>query len=263
MKINHREHVVGVATVAGSSVIFAVMAGLIRYASHLDAWVMALTRFGIGIALIGTAAMGRKIALNFVRSRMLFLRGLLGGVGVVLYYISIIHIGLAKGTVIIYSYPIFAAIGGALFLGERLDPRRFGLIGLAFVGLYLTAMGRWSLDVGFALYEWLALLGAFLAGIVVCLIKKLHDTESTQSIFTAQCVVGFWVVLMPAQFSAGAIGVGGAIIIVAAGLLAAAGQLMMTYGFKYVEASTGALLGMLTPVLNVVAGLLLFGEAVT
>ena len=110
----------------GSGVLFTLMAILVRSAPNIDCYTTALFRFAIGIALLGTAAMTKKITLTFHQSRLLFLRGFLGSIGVIIFYISITHIGLAKGSAITYSYPVFATLGGALFLGERIGWRRGG-----------------------------------------------------------------------------------------------------------------------------------------
>ena len=53
----NRHQFIGVATVAGSGLIFSIMTCLIRYASYLDAYTLALFRFATGIALICVAAM--------------------------------------------------------------------------------------------------------------------------------------------------------------------------------------------------------------
>ena len=246
---------------AGSCFLFASMAALLRYASEVDCYTSAMIRFAIGIAILGAAAMTGRIRLAFVRSRLLFLRGFLGGIGVLLFYLSIQKIGLARATSITYAYPIFAAIGGALFLRERIAPWQWIVILLAFVGIYATATGNQGLGHGVGLYEGLAVLGAVVAGIVVVLIKVLRETESAPAVFCAQSVVGFWIVLVPSQVTRSEIGVTTGLVLVASGLLAAAGQLMMTWSYRHVKVSTGSLLGMLTPVLNVLIAAILFGES--
>ena len=49
----------------------------------------------------------------------------------------------------------------------------------------------------------------------------------------------------------------------AVGLLAAVAQLQMTHAYKFIGATEGSLLSMLTPVLNVALGLFFFHEPVT
>lgn len=53
----------------------------------------------------------------------------------------------------------------------------------------------------------------------------------------------------------------GWMLILAIGLFATAGQLVMTYAFKFVPDTQGSILSFCTPVLNVIAGACLFHEA--
>ncbi len=99
------------------------MAGLIRLIPHIDSYTIAFFRFAIGLALLGSIALIKKIEFTFARSALLFLRGFFGGVAVLLFYLAINTIGISKATVIAYSSPIFATIGSALFLGEKVSIR--------------------------------------------------------------------------------------------------------------------------------------------
>ena len=98
------------------------------------------------------------------------------------------------------------------------------------------------------------------AGIAVCLVKQLRYTDSSYAIFFAQCAIGFWLVAIPANFQPVEMDWRGGLLLLAIGLAAAGAQLMMTWAFRHVAVSTGSLLGMLVPVINIFLGLILFGE---
>ncbi|MFN2166886.1 MAG: DMT family transporter [Anaerolineae bacterium] len=253
----------GMAGMIGASVLFSLMAALIRSAHNVDSSVFALSRFAVGLACIAAGVAGGVASLSFVNRKLLVARGLLGGAGVTIFYASIVHLGLAKGTVISYSYPIFAALIGAATIGEHLGGRQVSAIAVAFVGLVLTVGGNWT-DLGaVGGMEALALLGAVLAGAVIVIIRKLRETDTTSTIFMAQCLVGLALVagpagrvdwnLTPAEWG----------ILAGVGLFAAAGQLLMTHSYKYLPVAQGAVLGMLTPVFNVLLGISLFHETMT
>ena len=103
-----------------SSALFSLMAFLIRLGEGIDFFTTSFARFGVGLCILGTLAMFRKIRLDFHNSLVLFLRGLFGGLAVLLFYMSIAKIGIAKGTVISYLYPLFATIGAAVILKDRI-----------------------------------------------------------------------------------------------------------------------------------------------
>ncbi|MFC1479358.1 DMT family transporter [Planctomycetota bacterium] len=259
-----KKHSLGISSLLASTVLFAGMGTLVKvlHTQGIDSYKVALFRFAIGISLLGTLAMFKKIKLEFHNSGILFLRGLFGGIAVYLYILSIYKIGLAKGTVISSSAPIFATIGSILFLGEKSSLKKWGLVLLAVFGIVLIAAAREGDLSGFGLWEGLAVVGAITAGGAYVTIKKLSTTDSPYAIFLAQSLIGFWLVITPANLIPCRIGIGGGVILLVMGLTAASGQLLMTYGFKFVTVSTGSLLGFLTTVINVFIGILIFKEKI-
>jgi drug/metabolite transporter (DMT)-like permease len=226
---------------------------------------MAFFRFVIGFGLIAVAVMSGRITIVFNNKKLLFLRGLTGGVAILISLISITKLGLGKGMVLICSYPIFASTFSAVFLKERLRLFDIGAILTAIAGIYFIAYEKqqgFSLMV-FGKYELLAILGAVIAGVAVSLIRKLHDTDSSLAIYFSQCVVGMWLVLGPSLSSEGRVGINGVFILLGIGVTVTIGQLLMTEGFKYVPVKTGSLLLMLEPVLCYTAGVAIFSEDLT
>jgi drug/metabolite transporter (DMT)-like permease len=252
--------------ILASTVAFCLMSGLVRYASDIDPYKTTLFRFIVGLGMLGTAALLGKITLKFVNGPLLLLRGLAGGTAILIFFFSIAKLGVGKGTVLIYSFPIFGSIFSSIFLKERIGTVRFGAILMAFVGIYLLAAdnGRDSSWLG-ALggYELLTIFGAMLGGVALVSVKKLHDTDSSYAIYFAQCVIGLWVVVVPANIVPCSIGIPGGLLLVAIGVASTVGQLLSTEGIRYVQVATGSLLGMLVPVLNYFLGVVAFNEVIS
>lgn len=254
----------GVVLSLTSAVGFCAMAALVRQAARYDSFMVAQFRFVIGLALLSTAALFGCIRLDFSNGWLLFLRGLSGGASVVLFFLSITKLGVGKGTVISYSYPVFASLLSALFLKERMGPLRWLAVLAALAGTTLLSLrgagpgGAGGFSVG--RYELLAVTGAFLSGIAVVLVRKLHETDSTYAIFFSQCLVGLWLVLVPANVSGAALGYEGGLLLIGIGVVAAVAQLLMTEGYRHLSVTTASLLAMLTPVLSLLVGLTVFRE---
>lgn len=256
----------GEVLILASTVFFCLMSGLVRYASDIDPYKTTLFRFIVGLGILGTAALFGRISLTFVHGPLLLLRGLFGGAAILIFFASVSKLGVGKATILIYSFPVFASIFSSIFLKEKIGATRFVAILTAFFGIYLLAAdnGRGvSLLGALGRYELLTIFGAMLGGMALVLVKKLHDTDSSYAIYFAQCVVGLWIVVVPANLVPCSIGFSGGLLLVAIGVTATIGQLLVTEAYRYVQIPTGSLLGMLVPVMNYFIGVIIFSEFVS
>ncbi len=255
----------GAALIFTACGFFCVAGCLIKFGSYIGAYKLAFFRFVIGFCLIAAAAMSGQIKLVFNDKKLLFLRGLTGGIAVFISILSITRLGLSKGMVLFCAYPIFGSIFSAIFLKERLRAINFVALFTALVGVYFVAYdkGQGFTLLVFGRYELLAIFGAVIAGIAITLIRKLHDTDDSLAIYFSQCVVGIWLVIMPAFKGGIAVEPRAVYILLAMGVTVTIGQLLMTQGMKYVPVKIGSLLLLLEPVLCYTAGVVIFSEPLT
>ncbi len=258
-----KETAVAAWVMVGSTVVFAVMSALLRNASYINPYHASFFRFIIGLAVLGSLALSGRIKLEFSQNWILFLRGLFGAISVYLFFFAIARIGLGEGTVISYTFPVFGTIAGAIYLKEKVTLKQWVLILVAFAGIYLIAHQDQGLPQRSSLYHWLALLGAVTSGIAVVFVRKARRSNSAYTIYFAQCLVGFWMVMLPASLTPLKINLGRGLLLLSIGLTAAIAQLMMTYAYGYLSVSTGSLIGMLLPVFNLFIGVWLFQERMT
>jgi len=253
----------GLLAMTCSAVCFSATSTLIRLAPNIDPFKSSLFRFAIGLALLGTAAMTKRIRLEFNNTSWLLSRGLFGGMAVYIFFWSINAIGLSKGTALSYTYPVFAAIWGHFLLKERVTTRMWAFILVAFGGFLLTSCGRNENLSGIGLNECIALFGSMLSGLAIAIVRKLRETDSSYAIFFSQCVIGFWMMLIPANLIPTAIGISGGFILLGIGISAAMGQILMTYAYKALTVSRGAVISLLTPICNIFMGLAIFDEQIS
>jgi drug/metabolite transporter (DMT)-like permease len=243
---------------AASAVLFSLMSLLIPLTHGVSTSIIASARFVVGIGAILAIALLRRTRLSAVNRWWLVARGLIGATSVYFFFRGIMNLGLGKGTILNYTYPIFAALLAPLILKEKLtgDVLAAGLV--SFLGIWLVVNpGRFT---SIGVEGLLALMGGVLSGIAVVAIKKLRETDSPSIIYLAQCVFGLLVVGWPTAVSSFAFPGVEWLILLALGLVATAAQLTMTWAYKHVPATQGSLLAFMTPVLNVLLGILVFGE---
>jgi drug/metabolite transporter (DMT)-like permease len=204
-----------------------------------------------------------RIQLKFHNRKLLFVRGLLGGAGVVMTYFVIVNLGISKGMVLVSTYPVFAYIFGVILLKEKPGVVSAMLIMTAFAGICLVVTGGnggAGIFKGFGLYEILAVSVGLISGLVIVTIRKLHETDSSYAILFSQCAIGFWIAVVPSGSQSGRVTFGDGLILVLIGVTATVGQLMMTQSYKHLPVRIGATLAMLEPVFCFLAGVVIFGE---
>jgi drug/metabolite transporter (DMT)-like permease len=253
----------GALFMSSANVSFCAMACMVKYVAHLNVYTTTLFRFLVGMGIMGLLAMSGRISLSFVNKPALFARGLMGGASIAISFLSIAKLGLIKAGIIIQLYPMFAAIFGWVLLKERLSiGAMLSIIG-SFGGVCLLLTdhpGAGFVSPGIGLYEVIALFGTLLGGLTVVLVKKLQSTDSTPAIFFAQCLIGFWIVLIPASIDTGSISLNASLVLVAIGICATVGQLLSTDSYRYLSIATGSALVMIMPLLTSFAGMALFHE---
>lgn len=243
---------------AASAVLFSLMSLLIPFTREVSTSLIASARFVVGIAMILVISFLRRTPLTAVNRWWLVARGVIGATSVYFFFRGIMNLGLGKGTILNYTYPIFAALFAPLILKEKLtwDVLAAGVV--SFVGIWLVVSpGRFS---SIGAEGLLALMGGFLSGIAVVAIKKLRETDSPSIIYLAQCLFGLLLLGWPTAASSFAFPGVEWLILLGLGIVATAAQLTMTWAYKHVPATEGSLLAFLTPVLNVLLGIAVFGE---
>ncbi|MBL7966458.1 MAG: DMT family transporter [Prolixibacteraceae bacterium] len=251
----------GILLTLGSVVFFALMAVLVKAIPNVSSYQTTFFRFAIGLGIIGILSQFGIIQLKFNDKKGLFWRGFVGGIAVYLFYLAILKLGVGKGSVYIYSYPIFATLFSMLILKEKVEPIKFVVIFISFAGLILLSVGGGKESLaGMGIYELIAIAGSITTGLAVVFVKKLHDSDNSYAIFFSQCIVGFWMFLVPSGATQAKGDVSELLLLVLVGVVATIGQLFMTEGYKYVNVATGSLLQSMVPVFNLFSGWLIFHE---
>ena len=247
-----------------SVVLFATNTLLIRavalHAPTADGWVAMLFRGGVGLLVVSALfGFGRGLdAKRLFRGRQVVIRGIVGALGTVAFYISVIELGAGRAVVINLTYPIFASVIAAVWLKEAVSRSAmlWMAVGLGGLVLFLSDGGQLQRLSG---YDLLALGGAFGSGWVVVIIRRLRHEEHPATIYASQAFYSLALaapaaVKLPALPPAAAIGLAaGAIIVTIA-------QLIMTRAYQFMSVSRGSSLQMLLPIATALGGFLFFGE---
>lgn len=143
--------VAGVLWMVITGLMFVCVTAIVKYVgSDLPAAEGAFLRYFLGLVFL--IPMIRPIMAAHLTRRQVKLfaaRGVVHTGAVILWFFAMSRIPLAEVTAMNYLSPIYVAIGAALFLGERLPPRRLVAVFMGLVGaLIILRPGARALDPG-------------------------------------------------------------------------------------------------------------------
>ncbi|MDE0836020.1 MAG: DMT family transporter [Akkermansiaceae bacterium] len=254
----------GVMWMLASVVLFAGNTLLIRGASLVtagaDGWMATLFRGAVGILILliffsnGRGFEWRRMFSN----RLVMMRGLIGGVGIICFYITITELGAGRAIVINLTYPMFATVIAAFWLKEKVRVVTSCWLVVAMAGL-LVFLSDENLSLAPSAYDMLGLFGALAAGFVVVIIRKLRHEEHPATIYGAQATCSLLLGL-PFAGNAAALPSAGLWLLALGAVVVTFGQLIMTSAYQRLSIAQGASLQMTLPIFTAVGAFFLFEE---
>jgi len=246
----------GIIFMVASSILFSLMAAMVRGVS-VNSYTMVMARFIIGTIVCVTIFATGRDRPKWTAWPWLLGRGIIGGYAVVLLYWAIQHVGLAKAQMLSYTYVVFAAVMAVPVLGERLRATQWMAVAAAMLGAVLICGVQ---NLTFSRADGVALLSGFCSGIAVICVTRSRATDTSTNIFWSQSLFGMAITAWPLATNWELPSGTDWLWLVAIGLVAAAGQLTMTYAYKHTGASQGSLLSLTAPVMSALIGILYFRE---
>lgn len=255
----------GIRTVLLSSLCFGSMAVCVGLAAReMGAAQIAFFRFLGSFAVMLAATRGRGLRVKPGNLGAVVMRGLIGAAAITLYFVGIGGVGPGLATLIQNTYPVFASIFAAIFLGERLTGRLGAALALNLTGVAVIVLGPGvQLESRVALGAISAAASAVLAGTAVTAVRHLRRSESASLIttwFMGVAAVATLPALLPGLPPVTPTLVAALLGVV---LTSIAGQWLLHHGLGFTTAAQGSLAAASNVLVATVLGALFTGEAVT
>ncbi|MDH5680717.1 MAG: DMT family transporter [Spirochaetota bacterium] len=199
----------------------------------------------------------RSLIHIFTRPILLF-RGILGAIALFLYFEAISQISVSEAIMLLYTAPVFTAIFSFLFLKEPFQLSTLLFLLLAMIGVSLiTKPSFQTIETG-KIY---ALLAAVFVAASTITVKKAGETYSSWVIVLAFTLVSTLLPLPHLIYASMTISISLLTLILAVSVTTLLGQLFMTHSFRYLDATTGSVLFLLTIVNGTILGYMFLGES--
>lgn len=180
-----------------SIVCFSIMVIFIRKASE-NLHILEVVFFRNLLALIVMLPILKTIGFTAIKmnnTRLFFMRGFVGAIGMIAGFTCLTLIPLAQATAISFSQPLFITIGATIFLGEIIKARRIAAIIVGIIGMLIIVQpGFNSLSFGIML----AIISALALSVNALIVKKLTLTDTPHAIIIWMVVMLIPITLIPA-----------------------------------------------------------------
>ncbi|MGE0152667.1 MAG: DMT family transporter [Reyranellaceae bacterium] len=244
--------------IAGSACFTGVTIFIKLLGRELDSVQVAFFRCAFGMFFVLPLIVRQKFAL--LRSKRHgghFWRAAIGTASMVMGFYALTHLTLAAATSISFTAPLFVIIVAVLFLGEKVRWRRWTATAIGFIGvLVMMRPGQGDLDPVLLI----ALLGAALTAVAVCLVKSLTGSENSRTTLVMFTLWSTLFLLGPAIHVWQPPSTIGWIMAAAMGLLATIGQFFVIRAYTEGEATLISPFDYLRLPLSVAAGAWIFAE---
>ena len=261
---DHRP-VLGIVLKLASVVFLAGMTACVKYlGSAIPSGETIFVRGLISIAVLALIAW-RTEGLHLLKTRNVrshALRSLSGTVSMFGLYLALTLIPLAKVTAITFAAPMFLTVLAMVFLRERIHRYRWTALAVGFAGVLIMIGPSLTFGGSDLFGVAVALSAAVFSALAMMFLRGMSSSGGEHAItitfyfsLTAMAcatltAIGGWPVPTPVQW----------LFIVLAGVFGVLGQLLMTYSYRYAEASMIAPLDYTNMIISVGLGYAFFDE---
>lgn len=248
---------------------FSVMALLVKLAGRrLPAIEVIVLRcamtLAVSYAVVKRAGVRPVLGHN---RRLLFLRGLCGGLGLLGFFHSLVANPLAEATLLQYMNPIFAILLAGWWLGERVGKAELltlggSLLGVLFVTRPAVLFGAQAVALD-PMHVAIGVGGAFFSGAAYAVVRKIGTTEDPTVIvlylplmglvLSLPLSVGQWMAPTPVEW----------LLLAGTAGTTQIAQMYMTRGLRLESAARATTTGYLQVVFAGTWGVLVLGERVS
>ncbi len=253
--------ILGWAAVFGSAFFFYLATAIIRWAKPfvtLDTSLYVFSRFVLGFVIVSFSMLVQGQRLQPKRWHYLLGRTIANGIAVFCFYKAVDVTSVAEANILNMTYPLFVALVSWIWIREQRDMVALGIVGLAFVGIWLilnpgdirmlNMNSLWGLASGGT---------AAFAIVYLNLSRRYHDSQTILFFMFGLGALLILIVFHDRFFWPGTQELFFLAICSLAGVI---GQYCLTFGFLYVTAVEGAVISSSRILLAAILGPLFVAE---
>jgi drug/metabolite transporter (DMT)-like permease len=235
---------IGAMAILGSALMFAFASVAVKKTSmyfHTDVWLISFIRFIIGAVMVYTIIKMTAGAVKIRDWKTLALRGLFGSFQMVLFYLGVKMTSSGRATLLGCTAPIWVAVTGFLFFHQKIRPMHIMCGLLVFIGAVIVFYDGSHYSMSGNL---VSLASGVFNGIAIHYVIRSREKHSAYIVYLSPCIFGIAISSFSVKEVVNISSPAEAGMIILVGIFASAGQILMAFGMKFIQATVGSILGM-------------------
>jgi drug/metabolite transporter (DMT)-like permease len=253
----------GIACKIAATLLFAVMFAAIRWLGPyfpIGEIVFFRSMLGAAVVVIAALATGGPSLLATRRIDSHAIRSIAGTIAMFCNFAAYTLLPLADATAISFAAPLFVVILAATLLSERVHIYRWGAVVVGFIGIVVVAGPEANIARSAFYGALFALSGAGLTAVAMIFLRRMSVHEHSITIAFYFMLTSAVVSLVTIPFGWNRPSVYEILVLILTGLAGGAGQLFLSFSYRYSEASVLAPFDYAAMIWAVILGYFLFGE---
>lgn len=240
-----------------STLAFTGMNGLLKYLTGYNGYQLVFFRSVGSLFFTFGFLLQRGIPILGTHRKLLVLRGSMGAVSMLLFFIAVHYLPIGSAVALRYIAPIFATLFAMVLLGERIHPLQWLFFIMAFMGVLIIK----GLDDSIPLIGLiLILLSAIFGGLVFIIIRKLGTKEHPVVIVNYFMCIAALVGGVGCLFNWKTPSTTDTVLLLSLGVFGYFGQLFMTKALQMVETNLIAPIKYIEVIFVVIVGVTFLDE---
>ncbi|MDM8534115.1 DMT family transporter [Clostridiaceae bacterium HSG29] len=249
----------GILYISLSSLFFSIMAITVKLTPNIPVVEKIFFRNSIGLIPILITTYRSNLSLKPNNTRLIFIRSILGVLGIFCYYSALAKLNLADAVILNKLSPFFVLILSFAFLKEQITKKQVISLILALLGAILIIRPAFNLSIIPTLF---GLFSAIFAGSAYTIVRKLSETDkplvivfyfalvTTIITVTYMIITGDYVYPTLYEF----------IFLIILAISALIAQLFMTAAYSYAPAGELAIYTYLNIIFSITFGIIIWSE---
>ena len=169
MKVNPYLAIILAATIGGSSGVFIKLL-------DLPSTSMTFFRMFVPVSVLLIYLMVKKVKLFRGNYKIMLVASGLNATRMLLFFIGYLYTTIGNAVIILFTWPIFAAIFSTIFLKEKVSFRTASLIGLAFTGIVIMYINK---EISFGNHDFIGMASMLLSAMIFAITAVIFKRELT------------------------------------------------------------------------------------